>query len=107
MSYNLSNAAEPPPGPIPAGISAANLVRVRNGSLALLVALLLILILWWTRSIYTDWLWFEHLGYRSVFTKILILKTWLFLAGILVAGVITICFAAWWAPARQYRRYEP
>ena len=87
MSYNLSNDAEPPPGPIPAGISAANLVRVRNGSLALLVALLLILILWWTRSIYTDWLWFEHLGYRSVFTKILILKTWLFLAGALVAGV--------------------
>ncbi|MCI0780250.1 MAG: UPF0182 family protein, partial [Chloroflexi bacterium] len=87
MSYNLSNDAEPPPGPIPAGISAANLVRVRNGSLALLVALLLILVLWWARSVYTDWLWFEHLGYRSVFTKILILKTWLFLAGALVAGV--------------------
>ena len=87
MSYSLSSDAEPPPGTISPGISAANLVRVRNGSLALLVALLLFLVLWWARSVYTDWLWFDHLGYLSVFTKILILKTWLFLAGTLVAGV--------------------
>ncbi len=56
MSYNLSSDAEPPPAAIPSGISAANLVRVRNGSLALLVALLLFLILWWVRGVYTDWL---------------------------------------------------
>jgi len=87
MSYNLSDDAESPPGANLPGISAANLRRVRQGGLALAALIFLFLLLWWVRAVYTDWLWFDHLGFRSVFTKILFLKTWLFVAGTLVAGL--------------------
>jgi len=87
MSYNLSDDAESPPGANLPGISAANLRRVRQGGLALAALIILFLLLWWARAVYTDWLWFDHLGFRSVFTKILFLKAWLFVAGTLVAGL--------------------
>ena len=87
MSYNLSDDAESPPGANLPGISVANLRRVRHGGLALAALIILFLLLWWVRAVYTDWLWFDHLGFRSVFTKILFLKTWLFVAGTLVAGL--------------------
>ena len=52
--------------------------------------LLLLVLLNVLRQIYTDWLWFDSLGYRSVFVKILLTKTWLFVAGsILFALIIT------------------
>jgi uncharacterized membrane protein (UPF0182 family) len=52
--------------------------------------LFLFLILWWLRTVYTDWLWFDSLGFRSVYTKILVLKLWLFLGGTLVAGGVLL-----------------
>mgnify|MGYP001191210377 CR=1 FL=1 len=87
MSYNLSNDAEPPPAPNPPGISASNLRLFKRAGTVLALIVFVVLVLWWARAVYTDWLWFEHLGYRGVFTKILILKVWLFLAGTLVAGL--------------------
>ena len=88
MSYDLSNDAEQPgPAPLP-GISAANLRRLRLGSLAIAFLVLLILVLFWAKSAYTDLLWFDHLGFRSVFVKIFILKLWLFVGGAIVAGVV-------------------
>ena len=45
------------------------------GLIGLVVALAVL------RGIYTDWLWFDRLGYLSVFTKILWTRVWLFAAG--------------------------
>ena len=41
--------------------------------------------LWWLRTGYADCLWFDSLGFRSVYTKILVLELWLFVGGTLVA----------------------
>ncbi len=87
MSYNLSNDAEQPPAPNPPGISASNLRLFKRAGAVLAVLVFVFLILWWARAVYTDLLWFDHLGYRGVFTKILILKVWLFLAGALISGL--------------------
>ncbi|SVC34618.1 uncharacterized protein METZ01_LOCUS287472, partial [marine metagenome] len=87
MSYNLSNDAEQPPAPNPPGISASNLRLFKRAGAVLAVLVFVFLILWWARAVYTDLLWFDHLGYRGVFTKILILKVWLFLAGVLISGL--------------------
>jgi len=86
MSYDLSNDAEqPPPAKLPA-ISTANLRRVRMGSLVLTLAVFLVLISWWAKTAYTDWLWFGQLGFRDVFFKIFVLKAGLFMGGALVAA---------------------
>ncbi len=90
MSYDLTNDAENPSGQRVPGISPNNLRRVRRVSLGLTALVMVILVLWWVRSSYTDWLWFDQLGLGSVFTKILFLKAWLFIGGSLVAGG-TIC----------------
>ena len=56
------------------------------------VALIFAIIgLTWGRSVYTDWLWFDSLGYLDVFKKILITRIWLFFAA-------TGAFAALAAP---------
>ena len=42
------------------------------------------------RQIYTNWLWFDALSYRSVFTTILFTRVWLFLVGAAVfAAIVT------------------
>ena len=42
------------------------------------------------RQIYTNWLWFDALQYRSVFTTILFTRVWLFLVGAVVfAAIVT------------------
>ncbi|PKB64271.1 MAG: hypothetical protein BZY80_03335 [SAR202 cluster bacterium Io17-Chloro-G2] len=86
MSYNLSNDAEQPePAKLPA-ISAGNLRRLRIWSLAIALLVALILVLWWAKSAYTDWLWFGQLGYQDVFLKVLTYKVWPFIVGTLVAA---------------------
>ena len=47
----------------------------------------LIIGLSWGKGVYTDWLWFDSLGYLSVFRKILVTRIWLFFAA---AGVFTL-----------------
>ena len=87
MSYDLSNDADQPdPAPLPA-ISAVNLRRLKRASLVIGFLTLLFLALWWARSAYTDLLWFDHLGFRSVFVKIFFLKLWLFAAGTIVSAI--------------------
>jgi uncharacterized membrane protein (UPF0182 family) len=41
------------------------------------------------KSIYVDWLWFDGVGYRSVYSKVITTQAWLFLAG---AGVFLFYF---------------
>jgi uncharacterized membrane protein (UPF0182 family) len=87
MSYDLGNDADPPaPAPLPA-VSAGNLRRITKASLVIGFLTLLVLALWWAKSAYTDLLWFDQLGFRSVFVKILLLKLWLFAAGTILSGI--------------------
>ena len=81
MSYNLSSDADPPPAANPPGISSANAQRLWRASTIAFVVILVVLALEWGRSAYTDWLWFRHLGFASVFTRVILLKTLMFLAG--------------------------
>ena len=88
MSYDLGNDADPiRPASLPT-LSDANLRRMWQASLAVAGLVLLVLALWCFRAAYTDFLWFDHLGYRAVFVKIFVLKLWLFTAGAIVAGVV-------------------
>ena len=40
------------------------------------------------RGIYTDWLWFDNLGYKGVFLKILTTKLWLFSVAAIAFAII-------------------
>jgi uncharacterized protein len=88
MSYDTTSDGNdsPPPG-IP-GISARNLRRGIRWGLAVVGLLFLFFFLWWAVHVYTDWLWFGHLGYGNVFTTILLLKIGLFLGGAIVAASV-------------------
>jgi uncharacterized membrane protein (UPF0182 family) len=64
------------------------------GSLTRWLAVLVLLVLLFVvlnilKSIYADWLWFDSLGYRSVFSKTIVTRIWLFFAG---AGVFLALF---------------
>ena len=41
------------------------------------------------RGVYTDWLWFDNLGYRGVFVKVLITRILLFAAGAVAMAVLS------------------
>jgi hypothetical protein len=43
------------------------------------------------KSIYVDWLWFDGIGYRSVYSKVIGTQAWLFLGG---AGIFLLYFGA-------------
>ena len=58
--------------------------------LAIIALILLIVILNWVKGIYTDWLWYNSLGYLDVFTKILVMRVWLFFGGFLVIGGLLV-----------------
>jgi len=90
MSYDLPNDAEQPDGPNLPGVSAVVLRRVRNGCIIAVGLLFTFLILWWLRTVYTDLLWYGELGYRDVFTKILVMKIWLFIGGTTVTAAALI-----------------
>ena len=56
--------------------------------------LIVVLALEWARGAYTDWLWFRHLGFASVFTKVILLKTLMFLAGAQLA-LLALTSSVW------------
>ena len=88
--FNSSNGEGPPAEGMrsePLPINTRLLVRVGIVILALVVIFVLLFV---GRSIYTDWLWFDQLTYLSVFTTILSLRIWLFFAGF---GVFAILIA--------------
>lgn len=41
------------------------------------------------RSVYTDWLWFDNLGYRGIFVKVLTTRITLFIAGAITMAVLS------------------
>ena len=90
MSFDLTNDSDEPEGPNLPGISEVALQRVRKGCIIAVGLLFAFLILWWLRTVYTDLLWYGELGYRDVFTKILVMKLWLFIGGTLVTAAALI-----------------
>ena len=90
MSFDLTNDSDEPEGPNLPGISEVVLQRVRKGCIIAAGLLFAFLILWWLRTVYTDLLWYGELGYRDVFTKILVMKLWLFIGGTLVTAAALI-----------------
>ena len=53
--------------------------------LVLIIALLTV-----AKAVYTDWLWFDQVGFLSVFSKILGTRIWLFFAGSLFAAALLL-----------------
>ncbi len=53
------------------------------------VAVALFSLLVFGRSVYTDWLWFDNLGYRGVFVKVLITRVLLFAVGAAAMAVLS------------------
>ena len=90
MSFDLTNDSDEPDGPNLPGVSEIVLRRVRNGCITAVGLLFAFLILWWLRTVYTDLLWFGELGYRDVFTKILVMKIWLFIGGTVVTATALV-----------------
>ena len=94
MTSNVRNNGEGPPA---WGDGEAGGARVRNVrlltrlGLAILAVILIIVALSYAKGIYTDWLWFGSLGFLSIFTKILVMRIWLFFGGaLLVAALLLI-----------------
>ena len=54
--------------------------RAIKWGLAGIVIILLFIALSWGRGVFTDWLWFNNLGYLDVFQTILVTRIWLFFA---------------------------
>ena len=52
--------------------------------------ILVIVLLSVAKGIYTDWLWFDALGLLSVFTKILVMRVWLFFGGALLFAALLL-----------------
>ncbi len=95
MSFDLTNDNDQPESPNLPGVSEVVLPRVRNGCIIAVGLLFAFLILWWLRTVYTDLLWYDKLGYQSVFTKILVMKIWLFIGGTAVTAaalIVNFCF---------------
>ena len=90
MSYDLTNDSDQPESPNLPGVSEVVLRRVRNGCITAVALLFAFLILWWLRTVYTDLLWYDGLGYQAVFTKILVMKVWLFIGGTAVTAAALI-----------------
>ncbi|MDP7587124.1 MAG: UPF0182 family protein [SAR202 cluster bacterium] len=95
MNFDLTNDNDQPESPNLPGVSEVVLPRVRNGCIIAVGLLFAFLILWWLRTVYTDLLWYDKLGYQSVFTKILVMKIWLFIGGTAVTAaalIVNFCF---------------
>ena len=92
MSSNIGGNGGQPPFSIDfetEGIPPALGSIVKWGLVAIAV-ILLIVFLNFARGVYTNLLWFDALGYRSVFVKILTTRIWLFFAGGLGFGLMLV-----------------
>ena len=79
--------------------------RIAKWSLIVLGIILVFVLLNIAKNVYTEWLWYDSVGYRSVYTKGLYTRIWLFFAG---AGFLTVLFVGNILLAQRLaRRNEP
>lgn len=88
MSFDLTNDADGVPGASLPGISARHLHRFTRWALVFSGLILLFLLLHWLVGLFTDLLWFGHLGRLDVFSKIIWYRITLFLIGTLLATAV-------------------
>jgi len=95
MNFNTGNNGESTPPP-PWGVDLAELraknmrLMVRIGA-AIAALILIILVLYALKGIYTDWLWYDQLGFLDRYRKILGMRIWLFFGGaIVVASILAV-----------------
>ncbi|MDQ1585242.1 MAG: uncharacterized protein QOH80_607, partial [Actinomycetota bacterium] len=87
VSFEMSGAAGPPRRPTPVGR------RRRSRALlpTVIIAGVLLLLFSLFTSMYTEFLWFQSVGFSSVFTKELTTKVLLFFVfGVLFAGLVGV-----------------
>ena len=65
---------------------ARNLRLIGRVALGVAVVVAIVVILSILKTIWTDWLWFDSLGFLNIYTKILVMRIWLFFAGALMAA---------------------
>ncbi len=73
------------------GMEPRNLRLITRIAVGVAAVVLVIVLLYIAKGIYTDWLWFDSMGLLGVFKKILGIRLWLFFGGTLVvAGVLLV-----------------
>jgi len=102
-----------PPPPIfrfPSGAGGSRLFHLgRRWLVALAIPIILFILLNVGRGIYTNVLWFDSVGYRSVYATEITTRVWLFLAGsgvALAAIVVNLLIARRLAPSADTPEFE-
>lgn len=96
---NREGGLGPPPPPFRIRRYRPRRISAYTRWLAIVVALVVIFIVASIlKSLYTDWLWFEAVGFRPVFAKMLTTRVWLFFAG---AGVFLAFFVGNYLAVRR------
>ena len=88
MSHDLINDSDPVPGPPLPGLTAARYTFLRRWLLVLAILAALIALVWFSVSVYADYLWYDQLGYGSVYLYLTLIKTSLFVIGGLLAATM-------------------
>ena len=79
--------------------------RIARWAFVIVAVILLFAALSAAKNVWTDWLWFDSIGYQEVFSKRLFTRIWLFFAG---AGAFLLFFLAnAWIAERLARSREP
>ena len=72
------------------GFGLRNLRLVGRIGVGLAVVIVVIVALFIAKSIFTNWLWFDSLGFVNVYSKILVMRVWLFFGGMLVVASVLL-----------------
>ncbi len=77
----------PPPFRINRRRNLPNVSGINRWVALVIVLILLYIVLNTAKSLYIDWLWFDGVGFRSVYSKILVTRLYLFVGGALIFAV--------------------
>ena len=91
MNFNTGNNGEGTPTPPWADLAemrARNMRFMVRIGVAIAALALIIIVLWVVKGIYTDWLWFDQLGFVDRYKKVLGMRIWLFFSGAIVVAAI-------------------
>ena len=89
MSRDLTNDSDPVPMPPLPGISEAGYALFRRWSPVVILTGLALVAIWYSTSVYADYLWHDHLGYDRVFLYLSVIRIAMFiLPGMLAATLV-------------------
>ena len=107
MAFQRDTNGHPPPSPgnFLSGNPNIPYRRIVKWSLVVAAIIMVFVLLNVAKNIYTEWLWFDAIGYSDVYTKGLFTRIWLFFAG---AGMLAAVFLGNIILAQRLaRRNEP